>query len=164
MMEPDQLVGIAARWLHIGSAILLFGGTFCLKFVVGPVLKDQSLELREAVRGRWKRVVHATIAGLLISGLYNYIRALPAHKGDGLWHAMVDTKILLALGVFFLASVLVGRSSGTQKFRDNAAKWTSIALILGSIIIAMSGVAKVTRTKAVNPAADAAVETPSQPK
>ncbi len=151
-MDPELLLGIAARWLHIGSAVLLFGGTFCLKFVVGPVLKDQSPELREAVRGRWKRVVHATIAGLLISGLYNYIRALPQHRGDGLWHAMVDTKIMLALGVFFLASVLAGRSKGTQKFRDNAAKWTMVALVLGTLIIAMSGIAKVTRTKAVNPA------------
>ena len=145
-MDLD-LLGIASRWLHIGSAILLFGGTFCLKFVVGPVLKDQSPELREAVRGRWKRVVHATIAGLLVSGIYNYVQALPLHKGDGLWHAMVDTKIILALGVFFLASVLVGRSTGTQKFRNNAAKWTTIALLLGTLIIAMSGIVKVVGPK-----------------
>jgi len=158
-MDPELLLGIAARWLHIGSAILLFGGTFCLKFVVGPVLKDQSPQLREAVRGRWMRVVHATIAGLLISGLYNYTKAVPLHRGDGLWHAMVDTKIVLALGVFFIASVLVGRSKGTQKFRDNAVKWTTIALVLGTLIIAMSGIAKVTRTKTFNPAA-AANKTP----
>ena len=60
---------------------------------------------------------------------------------------MVDTKIILALGVFFIASVLVGRSKGTQKFRDNAGKWTAIAVLLGLTIVAMSGVAKVAASK-----------------
>ncbi|MEJ7595814.1 MAG: hypothetical protein WKF77_30245 [Planctomycetaceae bacterium] len=146
-MDPDLILGIVSRWLHIGSAIVLLGGTICLKFVVGPALKDQSPELKEAVRGRWKRFVHAAIAGLLISGIYNYVRAIPLHKGDGLWHAMVDTKIILALGVFFIASVLAGRSKGTQKFRDNAARWTTIAILLGLIIVAMSGIAKVVGSK-----------------
>ena len=146
-MEPELILGIISRWLHVGSAIVLLGGTICLKFVVGPVLKDQSQELKEAVRGRWKRFVHAAIAGLLLSGVYNYVRAIPLHKGDGLWHAMVDTKIILALGVFFIASVLAGRSKGTQKFRDNAGKWTTIAILLGLLIVAMSGIAKVVGSK-----------------
>ncbi len=146
-MDLELLLGIISRWIHIGSAIVLLGGTICLKFVVGPVLKDQSQELKEAVRGRWKRFVHAAIAGLLLSGLYNYLKAFPLHRGDGLWHAMVDTKIILALGVFFIASVLAGRSKGTQKFRDNAAKWTTIAILLGLLIVAMSGIAKVVGSK-----------------
>ena len=146
-MDLELLLGIISRWIHIGSAIVLLGGTICLKFVVGPVLKDQSQELKEAVRGRWKRFVHAAIAGLLLSGLYNYLKAFPLHRGDGLWHAMVDTKIILAMGVFFIASVLAGRSKGTQKFRDNAAKWTTIAILLGLLIVAMSGIAKVVGSK-----------------
>lgn len=154
-MELD-LLGIVSRWLHIGSAIVLLGGAICLKFVVGPVLQNQSQELKDAVRGRWKRFVHAAIAGLLLSGIYNYIKAFPLHRGDGLWHAMVDTKIVLALGVFFLASVLVGRSKGTQKFRDNAAQWTTISILLGLLIVAMSGLVKVVgpKPKAADPAAE----------
>ena len=146
-MNPDLILGIAARWLHVGSAIVLLGGTICLKFVVAPVLKNQSQELRDAIRARWAKFVHGGIAGLLLSGGYNYIKALPLHRGDGLWHAMVDTKIILALGVFFIASVLAGRSKGTQKFRDNAGKWTAIAVALGLLIVAMSGVAKVAASK-----------------
>lgn len=156
-MDLDLILGIVSRWMHIGSAIVLLGGTICLKLVVGPALKDQSQELKEAVRGRWKRFVHVAIAGLLLSGIYNYIRALPLHKGDGLWHAMVDTKIILALGVFFIASVLAGRSKGTQKFRDNAAKWTTIAILLGLLIVAMSGIVKVVGPK---PQAEPATSTP----
>ena len=159
-MDLDLILGIVSRWLHIGSAIVLLGGSICLKFVVGPVLKDQSQELKEAVRGRWKRFVHAAIGGLLLSGIYNYVKALPLHKGDGLWHAMVDAKIILALGVFFIASVLVGRSKGTQKFRDNAAKWTTIAILLGLLIVAMSGIAKVAASR---PKAEPATLTPVSP-
>jgi len=158
-MDLDLILGIVSRWLHIGSAIVLLGGSICLRFAVGPVLKNESQELREAVRGRWKRFVHAAIAGLLISGIYNYVRAVPGHRGDGLWHAMVDTKIILALGVFFIASVLAGRSRGTQKFRDNAAKWTTIAILLGLLIVAMSGIAKVyySKPKAADPATDTVI-------
>jgi hypothetical protein len=153
-MKMDLILDIVFRWMHIGSAIVLLGGTICLKLVVGPVLKDQSQQLRDAVRGRWKSFVHAAIGGLLISGIYNYVRAVSGHKGDGLWHAMVDTKIILALGVFFIASVLAGRSKGTQKFRDNAAKWTTIAILLGLLIVAMSGIAKVYYAKARDQASD----------
>lgn len=142
-MDMDTIFSIAARWVHIGSAIMLLGGTICLRFVVHPVLKDQPKELRDAIRGRFQKFVHGGIAGLLLSGLYNYIKMVPQHRGDGLWHAMVDTKIVLAIGVFFIASVLVGRSKGTQKFRDNAGKWMAIAAVLGLLIVAMSGVAKV---------------------
>lgn len=142
-MTMDLILNIAARWIHIGSAIMLLGGTICLRFVVHPVLKDQPQEIRHAIRGRFKKFVHGGIAGLLLSGLYNYIRMVPQHRGDGLWHAMVDGKIVLALGVFFIASVLVGRSKGTQRFRDNAGKWMTVAAVLGLLIVAMSGVAKV---------------------
>ncbi len=159
-MDLDLILGIVSRWLHIGSAIVLLGGSICLKFVVGPVLKDQSQELKEAVRGRWKRFVHAAIGGLLLSGIYNYVKALPLHKGDGLWHAMVDAKIILAAGVFIIAFVLVGRSKGTQKFRDNAAKWTTIAILLGLLIVAMSGIAKVAASR---PKAEPATLTPVSP-
>lgn len=43
-MNPELILSIIARWLHVGSAIVLLGGTVCLKFVVTPVLKDQSPE------------------------------------------------------------------------------------------------------------------------
>lgn len=68
---------------------------------------------------------------------------MPQHKGDGLYHALIGTKIILAFVVFFFASVLVGRSAGTQKFRDESGKWTSVVLLLSALIVAMSGVVKV---------------------
>ncbi len=142
-MDGDFVLALMSRWIHVGTVIVLVGGTCFMKLVAGPVLKDQSPELMTAIRSRWKKFVHGGIALLILSGVFNYIQAMPLHKGDGLYHGMVGTKIILAFVVFFLASALVGRSAGTQKFRDNSAKWMTVLLLLSALIIAMSGFVKV---------------------
>ena len=142
-MDMDLVLAVVSRWIHVGSAVVLVGGTSFMKFVAGPVLQRQSPELFQAIRGRWKKFVHGGIALLLLSGTFNYLRAMPSHKGDSLYHALIGPKIILAFVVFFFASVLVGRSAGTQKFRDNSGKWTTVVLLLASLIIALSGVVKV---------------------
>lgn len=146
-MDGDFVLALMSRWIHVGTVIVLVGGTCFMKLVAGPVLKDQSPELMTAIRSRWKKFVHGGIALLILSGVFNYIQAMPLHKGDGLYHGMVGTKIILAFVVFILASVLVGRSAGTQKFRDNSAKWMTVLLLLSALIIAMSGFVKVRGTK-----------------
>ncbi|MFM8476554.1 MAG: hypothetical protein ACKOEO_12255 [Planctomycetaceae bacterium] len=104
--------------------------------------------------------MHAGIALFLLSGFLNYFLAMSSHKGDGLYHGLIGTKIILALIAFFFASALVGRSAGTQKFRDQSAKWKTVVLVLAAVIIAMSGVVKVrdnrkaTEVKAAPAAAD----------
>lgn len=142
-MDTDLLLSVLFRWIHVGTAIVLVGGTSFMKFVAGPVLQGQSPELTNSIRSRWKKFVHGGIALLLLSGFINYFRAMSLHKGDGLYHGLIGTKIILAFVVFFFASALVGRSAGTQKFRDNSGKWTAVVLLLSSLIIAMSGVVKV---------------------
>jgi uncharacterized membrane protein len=63
----------------------------------------------------------------------------------------MGTKILLAFGVFYLASALVGRSQGTQRFRDNAAFWKTVIILLTAVIVVISGFLRVdgARKKAV---------------
>ncbi len=53
------------------------------------------------------------------------------HKGDGLYHALVGTKILLALGLFFIASALVGRSAAFESMRASRAKWLKVMVSTG---------------------------------
>lgn len=129
-MDADFVLSLVSRWIHVGTVIVLVGGTSFMKFVAGPVLKGQPPELMNSIRGRWKKFVHAGIALLLVTGFFNYFNAMSLHKGDGLYHGLIGTKIILAFVVFFFASVLVGRSSGTQKFRDRSGKWTSVLLSL----------------------------------
>jgi uncharacterized membrane protein len=142
-MKAELLLLLLSRWMHVGTAIVLVGGTCCLKFVVLPSLVGQSPEIAAAIRNRWKKFVHAGIALFLLSGFYNYFQAMPLQKGNGLYHGLIGTKILVAMVIFFLASVLVGRSPGTQKFRDNSGKWMTVIIVLAAVVVGISGFLKV---------------------
>ena len=100
-------------------------------------------QLANEVGGRWKRVVHLGVLLLLVSGLYNYFRAMGSHNGDSLYHALLGIKMLLALAVFFLASALVGKSPKLQPIRDARGKWIRVVVLLGCVIVAISGFVKV---------------------
>ena len=136
-----------SRFAHVGTAIAMVGGSLFMLWVLMPSAKqlpeDAHEQLAAAVVGRWKRFVHAGILLLLVSGGYNFARAIPQHRGDSLYHALVGTKILLALAVFFLAAALVGRSAKLQPIRDQRAKWMKIMIFLAALIVAISGFVKV---------------------
>jgi len=144
-MDIWEIIAYPSRFLHIATAIVLIGGTTALRFAVLPALSGQPPELTQAIRGRWRMFVHIGIAIFIATGFYNYgyVMVSGSHKGDGLYHALVGIKMMLAFGVFFLASVLVGRSEGTQKFRDEHTKWMTILLLIAFVIIGISSFVKV---------------------
>ena len=147
-MDLSQLfvVFVASRILHVLTAVILVGGGFFLRYVLMPAA-EASLSasdhdsLRSAVVGNWKKFVHGGIAVILLSGLFNYFKVIfeGSHKGDGLYHGLIGAKIILAFGIFFIASALVGRSAGTAGMRQNARKWLAVSFTLAVIIIAISG-------------------------
>jgi len=141
------IVDVLSRVVHVGTAITLIGGSAFMLFVLLPAAKQLSDEahdqLAAAIGSRWKRFVHIGILLFLVSGFYNYMRAIPLHRGDGLYHAMVGTKILVALVVFFLAAALVGRSEKLAAIRSNRGKWLKVLVLLAAIIVAISGFVKV---------------------
>lgn len=141
-------IAIASRWTHIGTAIVLVGGTCFLRFVLAPAaaqLPDEHhAKLKELVMKTWKKFVHGGIALFLASGFYNYLVVqTPLHKGDKLYHPLVGTKILLSLGIFFIASALVGRSKTFEGMRRNSKRWQSVVLLLAVVVVGISGFLKV---------------------
>jgi len=141
-------IDVASRWIHVGTAIVLVGGLVFLRFVLSPaaaqLADDAHQQLKELILQRWKKFVHAGIGLFILSGLYNYLVVLaPLHKGDKLYHALMGTKILLALTVFFLSSALVGRSKAFAGMRANPRLWQGVILVLAAAIIGISGYAKV---------------------
>jgi uncharacterized membrane protein len=140
-------IDVVSRVLHVSTAILLLGGSLFSLLVLRPVMANQSSNLpdslAESLRNRWKRWVHTGIALFLVTGFYNYFRAMPLHKGDGLYHALVGTKILVALFVFFLASVLVGRSPRFEHWRRDVSWPLALLCLLGLGIVIISGFVKV---------------------
>ena len=55
-MDGEFILALVSRWIHVGTVIVLVGGTCFMKFVAGPVLKGQAPEIMDAMRGRWKKI------------------------------------------------------------------------------------------------------------
>jgi hypothetical protein len=137
------------RVLHVGTAIVVVGGTFFVRFVLfsaatQSLADDAHARLRSAVMATWKKIVHTGIALFLLTGGINYYRVIATgtHKGDAVYHALLGTKIILALVVFFIASALVGRTPAFDGMRRSAPKWLLVNLLLAAIIVATSGFLK----------------------
>src|SRR5690606_22052611 len=155
-MDGMTWVAVLSRWVHVGAAVVLVGGSVFIRYVLMPAAaglqESEHQALRERIGGRWKKFVMAGILLLLLSGFYNYlVVSLPAHRGDGFYHGVMGAKILLALGAFFLASVLTGRSPRFDSFRANPSKWLGVLILMTATVIALGGLLKV----AASPAADA---------
>jgi uncharacterized membrane protein len=147
-MEFIDLVNYASRWLHVSTAIVLVGGTVFIRFVMTPsaeqLPQSEHDRLRELVTATWRKFVRAGILLFLLTGFYNYIAvAAPKHHGDGLYHALMGTKILLAFGVFFLAEALVGRSAVFAPLREKRKVWLMVLILVAFVIVAISSVLRV---------------------
>lgn len=142
-----EVIDIVSRIVHVGTAITLVGGMAFTLFVLIPSAsrlgQDAHDLLAAEVKSRWKRFVHIGLLLFIVSGFYNYFQAMPLHKGDGLYHGLVGTKMILAFVIFFIASALVGRSAKLQSMRDNKVFWLRIAVLLAAVIVAISGYVKV---------------------
>ena len=105
-------VGIAIRWMHLFSVIILIGGIAYARFYAGELSP------------RFKRLACWIIGAILLSGIYNFLRkgAVSPH-----YHMWLGIKILLALHIF--AVVIFYR--GKQRALTGA-------VISGALIVAIS--------------------------
>ena len=142
-----EVIDIVSRIVHVSTAIVLVGGVVFSLLVLMPAAnslgEEPRAELMRGVLARWKKFVHGGILLFLISGFYNYAQAMKLHKGDGLYHGLVGTKMILAFVIFFIAAALVGRSPALEKIRQNRVFWTRVLVILAVVIVAISGIVKV---------------------
>jgi uncharacterized membrane protein len=148
-MSAVEILTILSRWIHIGTAIVVVGGTVFLRFVLLPAAEAlpqaEHDQLRAGVVGRWKKFVTIGIVLFLLSGFFNYIAvSVPKHRGDKTYHMLMGIKITIAFIVFFFASVLVGRSPRFEPMRQARKKWLLVVITLAAVIIAISGYLKVT--------------------
>ena len=147
-MQLIDLVNSASRWLHVSTAIVLVGGIVFIRFVLNPNAEqlppNEHDRLRELVTASWRKFVRAGILLFLLTGFYNYIAvAAPKHHGDGLYHALMGIKIILAFGVFFLAEALVGRSAAFARLREQRKMWLMALIVVAFVIVAISSVLRV---------------------
>lgn len=136
---------VTMRVLHILGAITAAGGTIFALVAVIPALKplpdDIRAEVHERVRKRFAMLLGISIALLLGSGFYNYVKVkMGEHQGQSLYNGLMGLKILLALVVFFIGSALTGRAKAFEKLRQNRPKWMLINILLIVVILAIAAV------------------------
>ena len=141
------MLPILSRWAHVLSFIILIGGTIFIRFVLMPtakeILDDEThKKLREAIVKRWRKLVHACIGLLIISGIYNMTLTFPNHSGDSTYHMLFGIKFLLAFVAFFFAIKLTSSKESGIKMRNNGKVWLLVLLSMTVGIVLISGVLK----------------------
>ena len=119
---------IIMRWLHISSMTALLGG-----MIYGRVVEAQAKAAGDGLSGRaaaaYRPTMLLAVAGLIISGLYNYLTN-PGHSPR--YHMLFGIKVLLALHVFAIAFLV------TQPVNPRRGRLMTGAAISGLIILAIS--------------------------
>ena len=139
-----------SRFLHVLTAAALVGGAVYVRFALLPAAKELPDDVHDGLRARlkakWKMWVMGGITLLLVTGFYNYlVVASPAHKaaGDSRYHMFMGIKIVVALVVFFLASVLTGRSAKFEAMRKAPRNALTILLVAAAIVIGIGSFLKI---------------------
>jgi uncharacterized membrane protein len=134
-MNAINFIALFFRTLHVLSAITLLGGVLAWRFAAIPAenafAADTRAKLGNAIAGAWRPWVLTAVAGLIVSGIYNFL-----HK-TGLtpaYHAIFGIKILLALHVF--AAVILAARPGNQR---RSRQLTGV-VVSGIIIVILSAV------------------------
>jgi hypothetical protein len=150
-MTDDPLFPLllTLRYMHILGAIMLMGGTIFMRFGLAPVVAGldakTKADLHERVRGRWSKFVMLAAGLLLVSGLVNLGLAVRYEYQPvfGMsYNMVVGIKFLLALPIFFFASLLAGRSATAKKFQANGVMWMNVNLVLALVMVLLGGVLK----------------------
>jgi len=139
------------RWIHILSAIVLLGGLVFWRVSLLPASREHpgGGDVLAAARRRWARVVAIAVGLLLLGGIVNLILIIKKYDLKAMdisYHALIGVKVLLALVVFFLASLLAGKTSAAEKLRQKESLWLDVTIGLAVAVVCIAGVLK-TATK-----------------
>lgn len=151
------ILDILMRYVHISSAILAVGGMAYILVCLWPSMRlvDDSFRatILELTERRFSRLLHIAIAGLLISGIYNWVRLAGVYLDMGpIGNALIGTKVLAALVMFVIAwgRALKLIQGGRPRM------WLMINLHLGAIVILLGAVLRYHRLDYLSDAARAA--------
>ena len=114
-MTPDLLLHLLARFLHIGSVIVLLGGIFYARQVLVPTLnrlpENERLDAAIFSQQQFQATLWILLGLIVVSGFYNFwTYAGPKHSsGYQMWFGF---KILLVLHILATAILWSTSKSG----------------------------------------------------
>jgi hypothetical protein len=125
---------IFMRFLHIACAVTLVGGAAAWAFAgtsAAAASGDARTRVENAFAAAWRPFAIAGILGILISGIFNFLRKTGLTPA---YHAIFGIKVLLALHVF-AALILAARPDNPRRSRQLTG-----VVISGFLIVALSAV------------------------
>jgi uncharacterized membrane protein len=144
-----MLVDLVLRWIHVLAAAVLVGGSIFMRYPYLAALQatQPTAPLAEEVRRRWAILVMASSGLLLLSGLTNFVNILRRYEiadtfPGSVYQMVFGIKFLLALGVFFLASALAGRSPLAERLRRREVTWLTVNVVLAVAVVLLGGLLK----------------------
>jgi uncharacterized membrane protein len=146
-MTSLDYLSLVLRWLHILSGMTAVGGMIFLRAVLVPsrvVLSENDFRaLHNQMRPRWSKIVAIAIGTLLISGLVNFIITVKLYDLPKWYHPVWGVKFLLAMVIFFISSILAGKTALADKFRQNIRFWLNLNIFLAVAVVCLSGVLRI---------------------
>jgi uncharacterized membrane protein len=135
---------LASRVLHILGAIILVGGLFYLRMIVAPSISAANGALADAWfggrRAAWAKWVGIATLVVLVTGFFNYYETVKTYDLASSYHMIAGIKILLALVVIFLASLIAGRSPAADQLRQRMKFWLGVCLLTGILVVILGSV------------------------
>jgi uncharacterized membrane protein len=133
------------QWLHISSAVLIIGGLFFSAYIMTPALRNLGgidvPTLTTAAMLRFRVVVWLGIGTLLLSGVYNLIRALAEGKfEDPIYQHSLEAKVLLALVLFSTGIGLTVPLPAFSFFASRRRFFVTFNIHLGLLIVLLSAI------------------------
>jgi uncharacterized membrane protein len=134
-----ELIGILMRWAHIASVAVLTGGMLYARMIAMPALAKAPAAERgpvlEWLTARYRPLVYSAIAGVVVSGLYNFL----THRGHtSHYHMWFGIKMLLALHVFAASLLAVRLGPATPEEESKRARRMTGVVVSAMIIILIS--------------------------
>jgi hypothetical protein len=122
-MDVAIAIRIAARFVHIASAVTLLGGVIALRCVAAPVT--------DSMAAKWRGVVLWAGLGLVLAGLWNLMTKENPPPGYHMWFGI---KFLLGLHVLAVSAVAARASTPVEK----RARLLGGAMYSGLAVVAIS--------------------------
>jgi uncharacterized membrane protein len=134
-----EIFNVLMRWIHITSAVVTIGGAIYARLVEMPALESAAPAdrppLERFLTQRYRPLVWAGIAGLLVSGLYNFLGS-PDHSRY--YHVWFGIKMLLALHIFAGAILAVRLKAGEAADRSKRARRLTGVMVSGLVVLLIS--------------------------
>ncbi|MBT4693996.1 MAG: hypothetical protein HOB73_11690 [Planctomycetaceae bacterium] len=138
----DDMISLISRWMHILPAVVMVGGAIFTQLVLCPSLdgNDPENAVKQQIKRKWSKVIMGCALLLLLSGLYNTMVIFGADdKPGGMYHGLLALKLVLACSIFYISSMLAGKSDAALKFQEKEAFWGKINMYAAIIVVLLAG-------------------------